>query len=236
MKRGDIGEPTPMVAAGEAPAWLTEALPKLRDMLRFSIEREPVYPSRPELHRRLGAIEDAARLLIKEMPDLHILALLLAGDEQIENENELFHGLRDMADRAALARKPRKQGRGARYPETAIGPSSMELCALMIAVAYYQAHRRWPGKNNGVAHQACEALWKFAGGPRRLGRGKPRSPSLAKETTAAGSWGKSGSATVAVWRRYLKTTQNFRPPHNAGKIIQGIIRMLKKGLPSGPLA
>ena len=225
MKRGDIAEPPPTVPAGEAPAWLTEALPTLIAMLRRAIECEAAYPTRPELHRRLGAIERAARLLMKELHDLHILPLLLEGDEQIENANETFHGLRDMARRAARAREsqPRRQGRGRLYPKAAIGPSPMELCALMIAAAYYQAQGQWPGQNNVEAHRLCEALWTAAGGAQRLGRGKPRLPSPSKETGAAGSWGKSGSETVVVWRQHLQAARNYRPPHDAGRIIQGIM-------------
>jgi hypothetical protein len=177
---------------------------KLIKTLSFVIKQDKIYPSRPKLHRRLEAIEKAARLLMDELSELRINALLRDGDERIENENELYHRLRDLAARAARvrARNPRTQGRGKLYPKAAIGPNPMELCALMVGLAYCEGLGRWPGKRNAKAHQNCEALWKAAGGPRRLG------------------WGKSGSATVAVWHHHLKAAQNYRPPHPAGMHIQ----------------
>ena len=165
-----------------------EKLPKLIEMLSFAIKRDATYPSRPELHERLEAIENAARLLMDELPDLQMHALLLDGDERIENENETYHGLRDIAARAAQvrARKPPKQGRGKLYPEAASGPNLMDMCALMVGLMFERGCGRWPGKSNAEAHRLCEALWKAAGGPRRLGSGEPSLPSPTKETKAAG--------------------------------------------------
>jgi hypothetical protein len=202
-----------------------EKLLKLIEILSFAIERNEIYPSRPELHKRLEAIENAARLLTHELPDPKIVALLLDGDERIENENEIYHGLCDLAARAARvrARTPRKQGRGKFYPKAAIGPDRMDICALMVGLMFERGSGRWPGKGNAEAHRLCEALWKAAGGPRRLGSGEPRSPSPTKETKAAGSWGKSGSATVEVWRRHLAAARKYRPPHAAGMHIQRIL-------------
>ena len=159
------------------------------------------------------------------LADPQIIALLLEANKRISNANEMYHGLCNLAARAARARArtPPKQGRGEHYPEAATGPSPMELCALIVAVASYQGIGRWPGKNNPKVHQICEALWKCAGGPPRLGQGKPLSPQPSKEKKAGGNWGKSGSETVVVWRRYLKTAQKYRPPHPAGKLIQHIL-------------
>ena len=220
------------------PAWLEKAAsPTLIPQLRYAIEREAAYPSRTELLQRLEAIEQAARLLMRELPDLQIHSLLLDRDERIENENEMYHGLKDMAARAAGARErnPRRQGRGELYSEPAAGPNLMEHCALIYAVVHHHEFGRWP-KNDAKARQACEALWKAAGGPRRSGRDKLRSPSPLKETPrspsqlmktkeseAALNWGKFGSATVAVWKRYLTAAQKYRPPHPAGELIQHIL-------------
>ncbi len=182
-----------------------EKLPKLIERFSFAIKREATYPSRPKLHRRLKAIEKAARMLMDELPDLQIHALLLDGDERIENENETYHGLRDIAARAAQvrARKPPKQGRGKLYPEAAIGPNLMDMCALMVGLMFERGCGRWPGKSNAEAHRLCEALWKAAGGRPRVG------------------WGKPGS--VVVWRKHLKTAQKYRPPHPAGMHIQSAL-------------
>jgi hypothetical protein len=46
-------------------------------------------------------------------------------------------------------------------------------------------------------------LWDAAGGPQRAGWGEPKS--------------------VAVWRNYLKAARKFRPPHDAGKLIEHIL-------------
>ena len=53
-------------------------LTKLIALLRYSIDREKIYPSRPELYRPLAAIEAAAQLLMKEMCDLIIYAYVVA--------------------------------------------------------------------------------------------------------------------------------------------------------------
>jgi hypothetical protein len=227
VKRSDIPEPAPTAPGGTVPPSIAKALPTLIKMLSYAIEREATYPRRPELHRRLEAIEKSARLLIREMLDLRILALLLDGDERIENENEMYHGLRDIADRAARVRasNPPTQGLGKLYPEGATGPSPMVLCALIVAMAYHQGNGRWPGKNSARAHQLCEALWKAAEGPPRRGRGEPREPPASKHgqnSKAEINWGKSGSATVVVWRKHLKVARKYRPPHHAGILVQSI--------------
>ncbi len=206
-RRGDAAqrqhaEPAPTAPDGGVP--LAEALLTLIEMLSNAIEGEAAYPRRPELRERFKAIEDAARLLRHEWLDQRIRALLLDGDVRIENENEMFHGLRDIAARAARERERNspKQGRGKLYPK-ASWPTPMELCALMVAVAHCHLLGRWPGKSNVKVQQCCEALWQAAGGPRRAG------------------WGEPGS--VAVWRHHLKAAQKYRPPHQAGIRIQLIL-------------
>src|SRR5260370_966593 len=116
-RRGDAAqrqhaEPAPTAPDGGVP--LAEALLTLIEMLSNAIEGEAAYPRRPELRERFKAIEDAARLLRHEWLDQRIRALLLDGDVRIENENEMFHGLRDIAARAARERERNspKQGRG----------------------------------------------------------------------------------------------------------------------------
>jgi hypothetical protein len=133
--------------SGERPEdWLRA---KLIETLRYAIKREAIYPNRPTLYDRLEDVEKAARLLMDELPDLQIHALLLDGDDRIENENETYHGLCDIAARAARVRahKPPKQGRGKLYPEAAIGPNPMELCALMVSIGWHEKRREWPGND-----------------------------------------------------------------------------------------
>jgi hypothetical protein len=203
-KRRDIAELAPVVHGSRLP--LAAALGKLCEMLSNAIQGEAAYPSRPELHRRLKAIEDAARLLMKELPDLKILSLLLDGDKHIENENEIYHGLKDMAARAARAREgnPRKQGRGKLYPEAPTWPTPMELCALMIATIYHEQSGRWPPVSNAQVHLLCEALWRKA-----AGGGRPT------------AWGDSASG----WRNHLRAARRYRAPHHAGGHIEQVLAL-----------
>jgi hypothetical protein len=141
-------------------------MPKLRLMLQYAIAREADYPPAPQLHTRLKEIEHSARLLIKELTDFRMNALLRRDKEQIENETELLDGLQTIAALAASVRtgSPRKQGRGKLYPESASGPGALELCALMIGLVWEEETREWPGKNNTTAQQTCENFWKRAAG------------------------------------------------------------------------
>jgi hypothetical protein len=202
-KRHNISKPEPAGPGGEVPAASVETLWKLSEMLRSAIEGEATYPSRPELHRRLKAIEDAARLLMKELLDLKIRALLLNGDERIENESETYRGLKDIAARAARASaRPRKQGRGKLYPKAPTWPSPMELCALMVETIWHQNRGRWPPLSNANVHQLCEALWRKA-----AGGGRPT------------AWGDSASG----WRNHLRAARLYRAPHHAGRRIEHVL-------------
>lgn len=188
---------------GGVPAPLVAALGTLSDMLSNAIEGEATYPSRPELHRRLKAIEDAARLLKKELLDWKILGLLLDGDQRIENESEMYQGLAHIAARAARASaRPRKQGRGKLYPKAPTWPSPMELCALIIDTIWHQHTGQWPPVNNGKVHQLCEALWRKA-----AGGGRPT------------AWGDG----VSGWRNHLRAAKLYRAPHQAGRRIQHVL-------------
>ena len=190
--------------SGERPEdyWLRE---KLIKTLRYAIKREENYPNRPTLYDRLEEIEKAARLLIDELEDLQITALLFDGDEDPENTRKVYHGLCDIAARAARvpARRPRTKGRGRLYPEADIGPNPMELCALMVSIYWHEKRRQWPGNDTLEVHQACELLWRNADGPARPAWGKPDS--------------------LVTWRNHLRAAQKYRPPHPAGQHIQRIL-------------
>jgi hypothetical protein len=182
---------------------LATALPQLFiDQLRYAVQRDEEYPSLPKLRKRIESMKVAAELLLRELPDPRISALLLNADPWIENEVETAAGLRDISTRAArvLARAPRKQGRVKLYPETGTALNSMELCALMAALVWQKRVGTWPGKNNVRAHQFCEQLWTAADGPART------------------SWGKADS--VVVWRNYIKAAWEYRPPHELGVLLE----------------
>lgn len=187
------------------PTWL-ETLPHGPiEALRFAIKKETDYPARPELYERLEAIENAARLLRKELPDLLMRQLLLDGDHTFLNQNETYHGLHDIAERARRVRtqNPPRQGRGKLYPENACGPSEPELCALIVMIAWRVHTCEWP-KNNATMHGACAALWRAAGG---------------KDIT---QWRPGGSfKSFSAWHAHMRKAKKFRPPqHPAGLIIE----------------
>ncbi len=183
---------------------MTAELTVLIAGLSYAIERESTYPSRPDLFQRLRNLEKSARLLMVELADLQILALLLDGGRGIAHENEMYHALKDVAARTArVISRPRKQGRGKLYPKSNTGPNPMEHCALVAGALYRRGKGRWPGNKNPDAHQLCEALWKAAGGAQRAG------------------WGKSGS--VVVWGHYLKAAKRYRAPHPAGQQIDRLV-------------
>jgi len=204
MKRRSISKREPAVPDGGVPATQVAALTMLSEILRSAIEGEAAYPRRPELHRRLKAIEDAAGLLMKELLDWKILGLLLDGDQRIENESETYRGLAHIAASAARANaRPRKQGRGKFFPEAPTWPSPMELCALMIDTIWHQHSGQRPPVNNATAHQLCEALWrKAAGGGRRA------------------AWGDSASG----WRNHLRAARLYRAPHQAGRRMEHVLK------------
>jgi hypothetical protein len=175
----------------------------LRGHLALAIRREAEYPSRPKLRKRLKAIEEAARLLAREVTDVPMLVLLRDGYEGVEHEVSLLPDLMRLAKRAACvrARSPRRQGRGKLYPAE---PTALEYCALIVSVAWHMAEGKWPGKDNPEAHLLCEALWLNAGGAPHSGLG-------------------ARPGTFTAWRNHLFEARQYRPPHGAGKMVVVLI-------------
>jgi hypothetical protein len=171
--------------------------------LKLAIRRDAEYPSRPNLHARLKAIEDATRLLARELTDVQMLVLLHDGYEGTENEVSLLPDLRDLANRAAgvRARRPRTQGRGKLYPNE---PTALGYCALIVSVGWHMAEGKWPGQHNPKAHLLCEALWLNAGGAPHGGLG-------------------ARPGTFTVWRKHLLDARQYRPPHGAGSMVVELI-------------
>jgi len=129
---------------------------------------------------------------------------LLDGDPAFLNQNETYHGLGDIAERAARVRDQRPQGQGAGklYPASAAGPNEKELCALIVMIAWRSHSGKWP-KNTRAMHEACEALWRTAGGQ-----------------TVARGWGVDGLDSVTAWRAHFRRASQFRAPHLAGRRIE----------------
>ena len=175
----------------------------LLEHLRLAIRRDAEYPSRPNLHARLKAIENAARLLARELTNVPMLVLLRDGYEGIANEASLSPDLIDLARRAASVRErsPRKQGRGKLYPAE---PTALEYCALIVSIAWHMAEGKCPGQRNREAHLLCEALWQSAGGAPHGGLG-------------------AHPGTFMAWRKHLVAAHKYRPPHEAGKMVVKLI-------------
>ncbi len=178
------------------------ALPGLVAGLRSLIHGDQAYPGRPELRRRLNAIVTATRLIERELVDPVMLSLLLRnGSDWIVNENETHAGLSDIAERAknAVERIPKKQGRAKHYGRDECF-NNMDVCALIVSVAWERARGNWPAVNNEQAKSACDALWGAAGGDVKRQGGA-----------------KSGTS-IAVWRDHLRVAKRHRESVEAGII------------------
>ena len=196
---------------------------KLVEMLRFNINRERKYPK--DLYRSIRAMDAAARLLIENIPNLQIRALLLeergGADASYENENQTWHGLQDIAactDRLLTRRGKNKRIRRALYPEDA-GLDAKGLCALIVSIAWWLGTSKWPGSKNWRVQQMCEDLWAKASGsprPRRnTGEPQPFRPDLCP----AENWGREGSESVAAWKYHLHACRKVSREDRQFKLV-----------------
>jgi hypothetical protein len=132
---------------GAGPNFLTKQI----EALRYAIEREKGYPTRPVLREKFETIQKAAHDLREQLRDLRISAFFAEQEDDQEKRSpskELLAELDWIANRATsiLDLNPRKQGRRPPwYPADAQGPSPHELCALFIGMTL-EIEGRWPGK------------------------------------------------------------------------------------------
>jgi hypothetical protein len=148
----------------------------------------------------LTAIATAARLLERELVDPVMLSLLLHdGSDWIANENQTHVGLSDIVARAekALKRIPKKQGRAKHYGRDERF-QNMDVCALLVTVAWKQTRGKWPGVGNEEAQRACDALWGAAGGNVK----------------------RQGGGSVVVWRDHLRVAKQHRDSLKARIILR----------------
>jgi hypothetical protein len=175
---------------------------KFVELLRYNINREKEYPK--DLYRSIRAMDVAARLLIENIPNLQIRALLLEERDRFENENETWHGLGDIADCTGrlLTRLGDKRNRSKLYPDGA-RLDAKGLCAFIVSIAWWLETDKWPGRKNRRVQQMCEDLWAKASGssrPRRnTGEPQPSRPDICP----AKNWGRLGSESVAAWKHHL---------------------------------
>jgi hypothetical protein len=105
---------------------------------------------------------------------------------------------------AALARRPRRQGRGRFTPDPTSGPDALEYCALIVSVAWHRETNDWPGQRNRMAAVICERLWRAAG-----------------DAPHGGIAARDGALTA--WRRHLVAAQRYRTPHRAGALVERML-------------
>ena len=122
-----------------------------------------------------------------------MMAILRGNDNFTLNENETFHGLRDLAERTekALSRIPGGSSRHKFYARTE-GLSLHVNCALMVSLIWAKRKNNWPPKANTDAQKACAHLWVLAGGST-TGRWSPNS--------------------TAVWRDHLRDASRVKDSH-----------------------
>jgi hypothetical protein len=174
--------------------------------LAHDIEREAIYPSRPELRQRLERIKAAARpgrrpgareLLKHELADPRIAGLL--GIDGPDLPKDIRNRAVQVLTRAA------RHGRGRLYPDKAAGPDALEHCALIATMIWHRSTGELPRQGCSRVHQLCELLWRTAGGDRH-----------------GGLAARSGALTA--WRRHLITARDrYLPPHPAGRLVSRIL-------------
>jgi hypothetical protein len=218
MARGTAAE-----RAGRLTSALTlvAARPVCVQALADSIRWADEYPRRPQLYGRLDEIEKAvqqiearAQLLWHELTNPTIIGLLSDGDARKDAElttaaRFFLNIARRIPDFRSIAtwaaeipkRSPPTQGRGRLYPQDGTWPNEMQKCALIMAIAWQKACARWPGKDDPLAHQGCECLWKAAGGEAHGGIG-------------------AHTGTLTVWRNHIRAAKQYRAPHSAGALIE----------------
>jgi hypothetical protein len=170
----------------EPPDWLVSALETACNSLSWQVHAEARYPSRNALLKRLRALEAAAELVRASLRDIDMTMILLNGDWQFLNQNEMHHGLGDVARRAKriIDAIPKRQGRDKFFVRSE-GLTLHVNCALTVSIIWERAHGCWPPVNNDTAQQTCDMLWAAAGGPE------------------FGGWGGSDSG----WRNHLRAAK-----------------------------
>jgi hypothetical protein len=182
-----------IICSGDEPPsdWLVSALETARDALAGAVSAEAQYPSRNTLLDRLRTLEAAAKFVRANLRDSVMAPMLLNGDWQFLNQNEMHHGLGDVARRAKrmIDAIPKRQGRDKFFVGEGLTPQVK--CALMASIIWERAHGRWPPVDNYNAKNTCDMLWTAAGGSK-----------------SGGGWGGTGDqVSVSGWRNHLRAAK-----------------------------
>jgi hypothetical protein len=179
------------------PPGLLGAIPDLVNLLRGAIDAGKHYPSRTAFREQLEELIKAAQVVRKAMVDPKIRDVLVEHTaERPLNQNQTYHGLKDIIDRAewALTRLNSKSRGSHKFrPAFDETPDTKTLCALMIGVGWIHARREWPKYKNVDAQRACVLLWEEATGVERGGE-------------------------LSAWRKRLRDAHEYQDGWQAGRL------------------
>lgn len=186
----------------ELPEWLVMATETARATLDWILRHEQKYPSRKELRKRLKNLSIAIEFVRGNLRDLTISTMLLSGDAQFYNQNEMYHGLGDLAARVANTIEKIRSGKG--RDKSFVRPDGLipqVICALMVCIVWNRMRGEDPPNSNRAAQQVCAHLWATADGEGRR------------------RWGATADdASVAVWRDHLRTAKSSMDLPEAGAL------------------
>ena len=189
-----------LIAGDAPPRWLVAIVAKARATLVWIIQKESQYPYRNELRARLKELAAAVETVRSGMRDLDMSTLLLRGDPLFLNQNEMYHGLGNLAEKVnrTLSDLPRRQGSDKFFGRPG-GATPQQICALMVSVLWERVHSAAPPNTKPEAQEACARLCTAAGRPvkrrsRKIGQ-KLRLP--------------SDDASTEVWRDHLRAAKGL---------------------------
>ena len=138
--------------------------------LRYAARAEVTYPSSVVLRKRLMAIKKASQLLLEELADFRMRALLCGSDAHLQSESELLDALSDSRPtRLLYAREIHRNLAGGNYIPNRLGPSAREFCALIVGVQRQLESGKWPGKTTVMCTGSAMIFGSAPPGYGRIG-------------------------------------------------------------------
>lgn len=203
----------------DPPEWLRAASAIARDALAWTAQSDADFLPREKLREQLRALEAAAEFVRANLCDINVSTLLLNGDTHFLNQNEMYHGLGDVARRAArtLDLVPVGPGRNKFFGPSA-GLAPRVVCALMISIIWRRVHGAPPPVTNKQAQEACEALWTEAGGSN------------------SGKWAALDRKSVSTWREHLIGAKEAENSSEARHVTRLLFSTWGENLPTEPIS
>jgi hypothetical protein len=178
-----IVEPASTKKATDVLHWFSNNFLTLKKGMRAQ-------PGRAKLSRRLQAMADRANQDLNELADFEILSRLVDAERSDRGSCSMVdverrrRALEELARFAAIAAARIPTGKGDKRADGDVSPE--KLCAFMVGHAWEVERGEWPGSQTREALEACEELWRAAGGKA------------------------SRDATTAKWRRHLEHASRLR--------------------------